>query len=164
MNPTILTLEQAILRFAREKRNARRIVFAHGSFDLLHPGHIRGLEAARGLGDALVIGLYSDAAVRQSKGESRPVIPEDERAEILAALECVDAVVLLRGATPEEAIERLLPDVVVGRSDARAQIARREKMGAVGGRVVTLPVVPEHSTSAILKKIRDGARASRAKS
>ncbi len=165
MNSAILTLEQAILRFGREKRNGRRVVFTNGCFDLLHPGHIRSLEQARELGDALIVGLNSDASVRQLKGEGRPVIAERERAEILAALESVDAVVIFDDLTPREVIARLLPDVLVKGGDWPGdQIVGREEVEAAGGRVVTVPVMPGHSTSAMLKKIRDGARASRADS
>ena len=165
MNSAILTLEEAILRFGREKRNGRRVVFTNGCFDLLHPGHIRSLELARELGDALIVGLNSDASVRQLKGEGRPVIPERERAEILSALESVDAVVIFDDLTPREVISRLLPDVLVKGSDwSGDQIVGREEVEAAGGRVVSVPVVPGYSTSAMLKKIRDGARASRAES
>jgi len=162
LNPEILTLEQAILRFGREKRNGRHVVFTNGCFDLLHPGHIRSLEQARGLGDALIVGLNSDASVRQLKGAGRPVLPERERAEILAALECVDAVVIFDDLTPREIIARLLPDVLVKGGDwSGDQIVGREEVEAAGGRVVSIPVVPGYSTTAILGKIREGARASR---
>jgi len=191
---SIFTLEQAILRFGREKRNGRRVVFTNGCFDLLHPGHIRSLEHARSLGDALIVGLNSDASVRQLKGEGRPVIPERERAEILAALECVDAVeILLPGAknlanqsrpgnpagntpgnaqmnfeqiqTPQRVIAALLPDVLVKGGDWPGdKIVGREEVEAAGGRVVLAPIVAGYSTTEILKKIREGAPASRAKS
>jgi rfaE bifunctional protein nucleotidyltransferase chain/domain len=165
LNPAILTLEEAILLFGREKRNGRRVVFTNGCFDLLHPGHIRSLELARGLGDALIVGLNSDASVRQLKGEGRPVIPERERAEILAALESVDAVVIFDELTPREVISRLLPDVLVKGGDWPGdQIIGREEVEAAGGRIVSVPVVPGYSTSAILRKIREGARSSRAES
>jgi len=165
LNSAILTLEEAILRFGREKRNGRRVVFTNGCFDLLHPGHIRSLELARALGDALIVGLNSDASVRQLKGEGRPVIPDRERAEILSALESVDAVVIFDDLTPREVISRLLPDVLVKGGDWPGdQIVGREEVEAAGGRVVSVPVVPSYSTSAMLKKIRDGARASRAES
>jgi D-beta-D-heptose 7-phosphate kinase/D-beta-D-heptose 1-phosphate adenosyltransferase len=165
LNSAILTLEEAILRFGREKRNGRRVVFTNGCFDLLHPGHIRSLELARELGDALIVGLNSDASVRQLKGEGRPVIPERERAEILSALESVDAVVIFDDLTPREVISRLLPDVLVKGGDwSGDQSVGREEVEAAGGRVVSVPVVPGYSTSAMLKKIRDGARASRAES
>ncbi|HZV88308.1 MAG TPA: D-glycero-beta-D-manno-heptose 1-phosphate adenylyltransferase [Candidatus Binatus sp.] len=162
MNPEILTLEEAILRFGREKRNGRRIVFTNGCFDLLHPGHIGSLEQARALGDALIVGLNSDASVRQLKGAGRPVLPERERAEILAALECVDAVVIFDDLTPREVIARLLPDVLVKGGDWPGdQIVGREEVEAAGGRVVSIPVVPGYSTTAILRKIREGASSSR---
>ncbi len=162
MNPEILTLDEAILRFGREKRNGRRIVFTNGCFDLLHPGHIGSLEQARALGDALIVGLNSDASVRQLKGAGRPVLPERERAEILAALECVDAVVIFDELTPREIIARLLPDVLVKGADWPGdQIVGREEVEAAGGRVVSIPVVPGYSTTEILRKIREGLPASR---
>jgi D-glycero-beta-D-manno-heptose 1-phosphate adenylyltransferase len=162
LNLEILDLEQAILRFGREKRNGRRVVFTNGCFDLLHPGHIGSLEQARALGDALIVGLNSDASVRQLKGAGRPVLPERERAEILAALECVDAVVIFDDLTPREVIARLLPDVLVKGGDWPGdQIVGREEVEAAGGSVVSIPVVPGYSTTAILRKIREGARASR---
>ena len=165
MNPAVLTLEEAILRFGREKRNGRRVVFTNGCFDLLHPGHIRSLELARALGDMLIVGLNSDTSVRQLKGKGRPVITERERAEILAALESVDAVVIFDDQTPREMITGLLPDVLVKGGDWPGdQIVGREEVEAAGGRVVSVPVVPGYSTSAILDRIREGARASRAES
>ncbi len=165
MNLAVLTLEEAILRFGRKKRNGCRVVFTNGCFDLLHPGHIRGLELARALGDVLIVGLNSDASVRQLKGEGRPVISALERAEILAALESVDAVVIFDNLTPREAIAGLLPDVLVKGGDWPGdRIVGREEVEAAGGRVVSIPVVPGYSTTAILQKIRQGARASRAES
>src|SRR6201988_527564 len=113
----IVSQQELIEVTAREKRNGRRVVFTNGCFDLLHPGHIRSLELARELGDALIVGLNSDASVRQLKGEGRPVISERERAEILAALESVDAVVIFDDLTPREVIARLLPDVLVKGGD-----------------------------------------------
>jgi len=163
LDPNILTIEEAILRFGREKRNGRRVVFTNGCFDLLHPGHIGSLEQARALGDALIVGLNSDASVRQLKGPGRPVLPERERAEILAALECVDAVVIFDAPTPRELIARLLPDVLVKGGDWPGdQIVGREEVEAAGGRVVSIPVVPGHSTTEILRKIREGAPSPRA--
>ncbi len=174
LHSSVLTLEQAILRVGREKRYGRHVVFTNGCFDLLHPGHIRSLELARELGDTLIVGLNSDASARQLKGEGRPVLPERERAEILAALESVDAVVIFDDLTPRELIARLLPDVLAKGGDWPGdQIVGREEVEAAGGRVVSIPVVPGYSTSAILQKIREGfgekpqpkgARASRAES
>jgi len=146
------------LRFGPAKRNGRRIVFTNGCFDLLHPGHIQSLEQARALGDALVVGLNSDKSVRELKGPGRPVFPELERAEILAALECVDAVVIFDELTPRSVIAALLPDVLVKGGDWPSnQIVGREEVEAAGGRVVSIPVVPGYSTTAILEKIRQGA-------
>jgi D-beta-D-heptose 7-phosphate kinase/D-beta-D-heptose 1-phosphate adenosyltransferase len=163
LNPEILTLEEAILRFGRQKRNGRRIVFTNGCFDLLHPGHIGSLEQARALGDALIVGLNSDAGVRQLKGAGRPVLPERERAEILCALECVDAVVIFDEPTPREIISRLLPDVLVKGGDWPGdQIVGREEVEAAGGRVVSIPVVPGYSTTTMLRKIREGVSSTRA--
>lgn len=160
MDSAILSLEQAILRFGPPKRNGRRIVFTNGCFDLLHPGHVQSLEQARALGDVLIVGLNSDKSVRELKGPGRPVLPELERAEVLAALECVDAVVIFDELTPRNVIAALLPDVLVKGGDWPGdQIVGREEVEAAGGRVVSVPVVPGYSTSAILNKIRQGADA-----
>jgi D-glycero-beta-D-manno-heptose 1-phosphate adenylyltransferase len=165
LNPAILTLEQAIVRFGRNKRNGRRVVFTNGCFDLLHPGHIQLLEQARAQGDLLVVGLNSDASVRQLKGAGRPVLPEHERAEILAALEAVDGVIIFDQLTPREVIAGLLPDVLVKGGDWPGdQIVGRTEVEAAGGRVVSVPVVAGYSTTEVLRKIREGAPASRATS
>jgi len=164
LNPEILTLDEAILRFGPGKRNGRRVVFTNGCFDLLHPGHIGSLEQARALGDVLIVGLNSDASVRQLKGAGRPILPERERAEILASLECVDAVVIFDALTPREVIARLLPDILVKGGDwASDQIVGREEVEAALGRVVSIPVVAGYSTTEILRKIREGASTPRVK-
>jgi D-glycero-beta-D-manno-heptose 1-phosphate adenylyltransferase len=157
-HPSVLTLDEAILRFGREKRNGRRVVFTNGCFDVLHPGHVKTLEQARELGDALIVGINSDASVRELKGAGRPLIPQDERAEILAALACVDAVVIFDELTPRETIAALLPDVLVKGGDwADNRIIGREEVEAAGGRVERVTVVPGYSTTEILRKIREGA-------
>jgi D-beta-D-heptose 7-phosphate kinase/D-beta-D-heptose 1-phosphate adenosyltransferase len=154
--PAILTLDEAILRFGRGKRNGRCVVFTNGCFDLLHPGHIQSLEYARELGDILIVGLNSDNSVRQLKGEGRPLLPERERAEILAAMEGVDAVIIFDDLTPQRVIARLLPDVLVKGGDwAGDCIVGREEVEAAGGRVVSAPVVPGYSTTEIVRKIHD---------
>jgi len=151
----VLSLHEAILRFGREKRNGRCIVFTNGCFDLLHPGHIETLEKARALGDALIVGVNSDRSVREVKGAGRPIMPEQERAEVLAGLECVDAAVIFDEATPREIIAALLPDVLVKGGDwASDRIIGREEVEAAGGRVVSVPVVAGYSTSAMVEKIR----------
>lgn len=155
MHPAVLTLEQAIVRFGREKRNGKRVVFTNGCFDLLHPGHIHNLEAARALGDFLIVGVNGDESVRTLKGEGRPVIPAKERAEILANLECVDAVLVFEELTPQQLIAALLPDVLVKGGDWPGdQIVGREEVEAAGGKVILIEVMPGYSTTEILKKIR----------
>ena len=156
MTSRILSLHDATLKFGRAHRGDQRVVFTNGCFDLLHPGHIQTLEAARGLGDALVVGINGDTSVRKLKGPGRPVVCEQERAEILAALECVDAVVIFDDLTPRETIAALLPDVLVKGGDwADNQIIGREEVEAAGGRVASVPVVPSYSTTAILQRIGD---------
>jgi D-beta-D-heptose 7-phosphate kinase/D-beta-D-heptose 1-phosphate adenosyltransferase len=152
----ILSLHEAILQFGPQKRNGRRVVFTNGCFDLLHPGHLETLEKARRLGDALVVGVNSDRSVRGMKGAGRPILPERERAEILAALECVDGVVIFDEPTPRETIAALLPDRLVKGGDwASDAIIGREEVEASGGRVISVPVVAGFSTTAILEKIRN---------
>lgn len=131
-----------------------RVVFTNGCFDLLHVGHVRYLNAARALGDHLVVGLNSDASVRRLKGPGRPVTPEPERAEILCALAAVDAVVLFEEDTPLSLIEALEPDVLVKGGDwALEAIVGREFVEGRGGRVVTIPIVRGRSTSGLLGRM-----------
>jgi rfaE bifunctional protein nucleotidyltransferase chain/domain len=143
-------------RLVAELRGAgKRIVFTNGVFDLLHPGHLRYLTAARAEGDALFVGLNSDRSVRANKGPTRPVTPEAERAEILAALTVVDAVVIFDEETPAEIVRALQPDILVKGADWPAdQIVGRDTVEARGGRVVLMPVEAGHSTTAILERIR----------
>jgi D-beta-D-heptose 7-phosphate kinase/D-beta-D-heptose 1-phosphate adenosyltransferase len=155
LHPAVLTLDELILQFEREKRNGKRVVFTNGCFDVLHPGHIRSLEAARGLGNCLIVGLNGDESVRALKGPGRPVIPADERAEILASLECVDAVVVFEDLTPQKVIASLLPDVLVKGADWPGnQIVGREEVEGAGGKVVLVEVFQGYSTTEILKRIR----------
>src|SRR3954471_22854045 len=146
----------ALARFVHEARAAgRRIVFTNGVFDILHPGHLRYLQAARRHGDLLVVGLNSDASVRRNKGPSRPINPEHERAELLAALECVDAVSIFDDDTPHDIIRRVEPDILVKGADWPAdQIVGRDTVEARGGRVILEPVEQGYSTTSIVKKIQ----------
>jgi rfaE bifunctional protein nucleotidyltransferase chain/domain len=141
--------------FARTARAAgRRIVFTNGVFDILHPGHLRYLQAARAHGDLLIVGLNSDASVRRNKGPGRPVNPQDERAELLAALTCVDAVSIFDDETPADIIRRVQPDVLVKGADWPAdQIVGRDTVEARGGVVIREPVEQGYSTSAIIEKV-----------
>ena len=130
-------------------------MFTNGCYDLLHPGHIRLLEKSRELGDILILALNSDRSVRENKGAGRPIIPEDERAEVAAALEAVDYVVLFDEPTPREIIAKILPDVLVKGGDwGPNEIVGREEVEAAGGRVVSIPIEPGYSTSSILKRIQ----------
>jgi rfaE bifunctional protein nucleotidyltransferase chain/domain len=132
------------------------VVFTNGVFDLLHPGHVRYLRQARTLGDALVVGVNTDRSVRVIKGESRPVTPESERAEILAALACVDVVVLFDEETPYELIRRLQPDVLVKGADwSEASMIGRDIVEARGGQVVRVPFEAGYSTTSIIEKIKE---------
>jgi D-beta-D-heptose 7-phosphate kinase/D-beta-D-heptose 1-phosphate adenosyltransferase len=148
--------DDALVRFVRDARSAgRRIVFTNGVFDLLHPGHVRYLRAARAHGDLLIVGLNSDASVRRNKGPERPIVPERERAEVLLALECVDAVSIFDEETPAEIIDRVQPDVLVKGADWPAdQIVGRDTVEARGGVVIREPVEAGYSTSAIIEKVR----------
>jgi rfaE bifunctional protein nucleotidyltransferase chain/domain len=137
------------------RRDGRRIVFTNGVFDILHPGHLRYLQHARSLGDILVIGLNSDASVRRNKGADRPINPQEERAEVLEALECVNLVVLFDEDTPAEIIRAIQPDILVKGADwAEDAIVGRDTVEALGGRVVRVPVEPGFSTTAIIERIR----------
>jgi rfaE bifunctional protein nucleotidyltransferase chain/domain len=150
-----MTLERGI-EFVRALRVQRRsIVFTNGVFDLLHPGHVRYLQHARSLGDALVVAVNSDRSVRANKGPGRPIVPEDERAEILAALACVDAVVVFDEPTPHTVIEALQPDILVKGADwAEDAIVGRDVVEARGGRVVRVDLELGHSTTEIIERIR----------
>ena len=155
----LLQLNPLIRERERLRHEGKRLVFTNGCFDLLHPGHVRYLTEARTLGDALVVGLNSDRSVRLLKGEGRPILKESERAEVLAALEAVDYVVVFDEDTPQELIAQLLPDVLVKGGDwPLDQIVGRKEVEAAGGKVVSLPFVEGSSTSDIIEKIMLGAR------
>jgi len=137
------------------RSEGRRIVFTNGVFDILHPGHVRYLQQARTLGDALIVGLNADASVRKNKGPGRPINTQAERAEILEALECVDAVVLFAEDTPAEIIQAIQPDILVKGADwAENAIVGRDTVEARGGQVVRVPIEQGYSTTEIIRKIR----------
>jgi D-glycero-beta-D-manno-heptose 1-phosphate adenylyltransferase len=151
----VVSREELLSRVAEAKAARRRIVFTNGCYDLLHPGHIRLLEKSRELGDILILALNSDRSVRENKGAGRPIIPEDERAEVAAALEAVDYVLLFDEPTPREIIAKILPDVLVKGGDwGPNEIVGREEVEAAGGRVVSIPLEPGYSTSSILERIQ----------
>ena len=160
----LVSQDDLILHVAARKRNGHRVVFTNGCFDLLHPGHIRCLEQARALGDLLVVAINSDASVRELKGGGRPVVSQQERGEILAAVAAVDYVVIFDAPTPRELIARLRPDVLVKGGDwGPDEIVGREEVKAAGGRVVSIPLEPGYSTTSILERIRSAGRSSEAR-
>jgi len=137
----------------------QRVVFTNGCFDLLHRGHTRLLQRARELGDVLIVGLNSDASVRSLKGPSRPVLFQDERAELLSALASVDFIVIFQEADPGRTIAALQPDVLVKGADwAKEEIVGRETVEGRGGEVVTIPLVEGSSTSEIIHRILEMAK------
>ena len=139
----------------RWRAECKTVVFTNGVFDLLHPGHVRYLKSARARGDALVVAVNSDRSARGNKGPERPVTPERERAEILAALECVDAVVIFDEPTQDEIVRAIQPDVLVKGADwAADRIVGRETVEARGGIVVRVPIEQGWSTTSILQKIQ----------
>ena len=151
----LMSLDEACRFVASEREHGSIIVFTNGVFDLLHPGHVRYLSRARQLGDVLVVGLNSDRSVRANKGSNRPLTPESERGEILAALDAVDLVVVFDEETPLALITTLQPDVLVKGADWAADaIVGREVVEARGGRVVRVPLLSGYSTSAILETVR----------
>lgn len=152
----VLFRDAAAAWAASERAAGRRVVFTNGVFDVLHPGHTRYLRDARALGDALVVAVNSDRSVRaQDKGPDRPVTPDTERAELLAALAAVDAVVIFDEDTPLEIITAIAPDVLVKGADwASDAIVGRAVVEGRGGRVVRIPLAPGYSTTAILERAR----------
>jgi D-glycero-beta-D-manno-heptose 1-phosphate adenylyltransferase len=152
----VLTQTGAAEFAAQRRRGGACIVFTNGVFDLLHPGHVRYLQDARALGDVLIVGVNADRSVRRNKGADRPVTPEHERAEVLAALACVDAVVVFPEDTPADIIRTIQPDVLVKGADWPAdQIVGRDTVEARGGRVVLVPVEQGYSTTAMVERIRN---------
>jgi rfaE bifunctional protein nucleotidyltransferase chain/domain len=150
----ILQRADLVARFGRPRRET--VVFTNGCFDILHRGHVAYLTEARALGDRLVVGLNTDASVQRLKGADRPVVPEDDRAYVLAGLACVDAVTLFDEDTPAALIAELVPDVLVKGGDYAADaVVGRDVVEAAGGRLVLIPFVSGRSTTGILHRIRE---------
>lgn len=150
----IMNLDKLIEVREKLRREGRTVVFTNGCFDLMHPGHVRYLRQARALGDALIVGLNSDRSVRELKGPSRPIMSETERAEVMAALGCVDYVTIFDDETPREIIAALLPDVLVKGGDWSVDnIVGRDEVEAAGGKVLSLPFADGCSTSDLIERI-----------
>jgi len=150
-----VTADQAAAFVGALRARGRTIVFTNGVFDLLHPGHVRYLQQARALGDALIVGINSDRSVRAIKGPTRPITPEDERAELIEGLACVDAAVVFDEDTPWQLIATLQPDVLVKGADwAEDAIVGRDIVEARGGRVVRVPIEGDYATTRMIDRIR----------
>jgi rfaE bifunctional protein nucleotidyltransferase chain/domain len=151
----IVSRDEAVEYVNRLRSRGLTIVFTNGVFDILHPGHVRYLQAARKLGDALIVGVNSDRSVKAlGKGDNRPLNPELERAEVLVALACVDAAVIFDEDTPHEVVSALQPDVLVKGADwAEGTIVGADVVQGRGGRVVRIPLAQGYSTSKLIDKI-----------
>ena len=155
--PAILSPEAAAAFAERLRATGGRLVFTNGVFDLLHPGHVRYLREARQLGDALIVAVNSDRSVRAIKGPTRPINPEEERAELLLALDCVDAAVIFDEDTPHVIVSKIQPDILVKGADwGPDNIVGRDIVEARGGRVVRLELAPGHSTTDLIMRVRMG--------
>lgn len=144
----------------RLKAKGKKIVFTNGCFDLIHPGHTRYLSAARGLGDCLIVAVNSDRSVKAIKAEGRPVMPQEARAEVLAALGCVDGVVIFEEKDPLNVIRHLMPDVLVKGGDwQEEEIIGADVVKGAGGEVRRIPFVTGHSTTEIIRRIKEGREA-----
>jgi len=150
----ILKLQDLIKVVHDLRKSGKKIVFTNGCFDILHVGHVRYLAVARSQGDVLVVGLNSDVSVRSIKPENRPIVSQNQRAEVLAGLECVDYITVFNEPDPLKIIKELKPDVLVKGADwIEAEIIGADIVKANGGKVVRIPVVPEISTSRIIQRI-----------
>ncbi len=150
----ILAVDELLRVAAQLRAEGKTLVFTNGCFDILHPGHVRYLERARELGDLLVVGVNSDHSVRELKGASRPIFPQAERAEILAALASVNYVIIFDELTPQTLIARLLPHVLVKGGDwGPDEIVGREEVEAAGGKVIRIDPHEDHSTTRILETV-----------
>jgi rfaE bifunctional protein nucleotidyltransferase chain/domain len=151
----ILSRRQAADAAETLRRDGRKLVFANGAFDLLHVGHVRYLEAARREGDYLLVGVNSDASVRRLKGDGRPVVPEAERAEIVAALRCVDGVVVFDESSPADLIAELRPAVHAKGTDYTAEsVPERSVVEEAGGRVAIVGDPKDHATTELVERLR----------
>jgi rfaE bifunctional protein nucleotidyltransferase chain/domain len=153
----VLSLEALLARREEHRRHGKTVVWTNGCFDLLHVGHIRSLQAARRLGDVLIVGVNSDDSVRRLKGPARPLIVADERCEMLAALECVDLVTVFDEDTPVHILSVLRPDIHCKGTDYAPPdgkpIPEAQAVAAYGGRIAFLPMVPSRSTSALVQRL-----------
>jgi rfaE bifunctional protein nucleotidyltransferase chain/domain len=150
----IKSLEEVVHLRARLRELGRKLVFTNGCFDILHIGHVRYLNQARALGDLLIVGINSDRSIREIKGETRPIVPQMERAEVIAALESVDYIFIFDDSTPQRVIDAIVPDVLVKGADWEiSSIVGRETVEGAGGLVLSIPLVEGSSTTDIIRKV-----------
>ena len=150
-----IVTQEELLKLVAPGNRKGRVVFTNGCFDWLHPGHVRCLAAAREFGDILIVAVNSDSSVRRIKGDGRPLVPQQDRAEVLAALACVDYVTIFDEPTPRELIARVQPDVLAKGADwSPDNIVGREEVEAAGGQVVTIPIAEGYSTTRLIERIR----------
>ncbi|MDX2267606.1 MAG: adenylyltransferase/cytidyltransferase family protein [Bryobacter sp.] len=151
--PQLYSRDELLAQRVRWKAAGQKVVFTNGCYDILHPGHVRLLESARSLGDILILALNTDASVQRLKGLARPILSEQERAQLALGLEAVDAVTLFDEDTPRELIAAVLPDILVKGADWSHFIAGREEVEAAGGQVLALPLEPGYSTTNLVGQI-----------
>lgn len=156
MSGKILSQEELLKERERLREAGKRLVFTNGCFDILHVGHVRYLQAARREGDVLLVAINSDSSVRELKGRARPIMSQEERAEMLAALVMVDYVTVFDALSPRALISALLPDVLVKGGDySLDEIHGREEVEAAGGRVLSLPFIEGASTTSIIERVKN---------
>jgi rfaE bifunctional protein nucleotidyltransferase chain/domain len=150
----VISLAKLIPILERLRRQGRKAVFTNGCFDILHAGHVRYLSRASRLGDVLIVGLNSDSSVKRLKGKQRPIMPQKDRAEILAALASVDYVVVFGEDTPLKLIQKVKPDILVKGGDYKAdKIVGADLVRSYGGRTVTIPLIKDKSTTGVFRSI-----------
>ena len=152
----VLMLSELLIKRSNYEKDEKKVVFTNGCFDILHAGHVRYLNAAKALGDVLIVGLNSDESVRRLKGEGRPVNPAADRAEVLAGLRAVDHVVVFGEATAEELVRQLKPDIYVKGGDYSLETLPEAKIvGSYGGKTVLIPMVEGRSTTNVIRRLQN---------
>ena len=152
----VLMLSKLLIKRSNYEKDEKKVVFTNGCFDILHAGHVRYLNAAKALGDVLIVGLNSDESVRRLKGEGRPVNPAADRAEVLAGLRAVDHVVVFGEATAEELVRQLKPDIYVKGGDYSLETLPEAKIvGSYGGKTVLIPMVEGRSTTNVIRRLQN---------
>jgi len=152
----VFSLSELIEVRLRWKANRKKVVFTNGVFDILHRGHVEYLAAAKSMGDELIVGINSDASVKKIKGPRRPVVDQNDRAYLVSQLVPVDAVCIFEQETPYDTISALIPDVLVKGADWKVEdVVGKDVVERSGGKVLTIPFVPRHSTTLVIERIKE---------